>query len=328
MAHRRRNLEKLVRQRELTGLMKSLERLTRSQRQLLATELAAGERRVASIEVIEGTTAVTPSCPHCAATKVVKNGSADGLQRYKCKLCRKTFNALTGTPLARLRKKGKWLEQTAALRDGLSLKRAAERIGIARTTAFRWRHRFLALPKTVQAQALVGIAETDETFFLRSCKGVRKGFSRLPRKRGGRAGKRGLSREQVPVLVARDRSGSTADFILPLDDKASVVAALGPILAKDTVLCSDGSGTLAAAAKTLGVAHRPINLSAGIRVVAGVYHIQNVNSYDSRLKDWIRRFRGVATRYLDSYLGWFRTIDRTTGGVLHPASLLAMAVKP
>lgn len=169
---------------------------------------------------------------------------------------------MTGTSLARLRMKGKWLEQTAALRDGLSLNRAAERIGISRTTAFRWRHRFLALPKTVQAQALVGIAEADETFFLHSNKGQRTGLGRPPRRRGGRAGKRGISREQVPVLVARDRSGSTANFILAVDDKANVAAALGPILPKDTILCSDGSGTIAAAARALGVTHRPVNLSA------------------------------------------------------------------
>jgi hypothetical protein len=75
------------------------------------------------------------------------------------------------------------------------------------------------------------------------------------------------------------------------------------------------------------VAHRPINQSAGIRVVAGVYHVQNVNAYDSRLKDWIRRFHGVATRYLDSYLGWFRAIDRTQGVGLNPAPLLASAVR-
>lgn len=31
-------------------------------------------------------------------------------------------------------------------------------------------------------------------------------------------------------------------------------------------------------------------------MVAGVYHVQNVNAYDSRLKSWIRRFHGVATR--------------------------------
>jgi transposase-like protein len=306
---------------------KLLGKLTRSQRQWVVAELTTGERKAASIELIEASAGDRPRCPHCAGGHVVKNGSADGLQRYKCQSCRRSFNALTGTSLARLRMKGKWLEQTAALRDGLSLNRAAERIGISRTTAFRWRHRFLALPKTVQAQALVGIAEADETFFLHSNKGQRTGLGRPPRRRGGRAGKRGISRERVPVLVARDRSGSTANFILAVDDKANVAAALGPILPKDTILCSDGSGTLAAAARALGVTHRPVNLSAGIRVIAGVYHIQNVNAYGSRLKDWIRRFRGVATRYLDSYLGWFRAIDRARGVALNPASLRLSAVR-
>lgn len=316
-----------MRQRELARLMKSLWHLTHTQRQKVAAELAAGERQAASVAIVEGRLEGKPRCPHCTSEHVVRNGTAHGLQRYKCRDCRKTFNALTGTPLARLRMKGKWLGQTAVLRDGVTITKAAETLGVARSTAFRWRHRFLALPKTIQAKSLAGIAETDETYFLRSFKGLRKGLTRAARKRGGSAAKRGISQEQVPVLVTRDRADSTADAILPADDKASVVAALGPLLPKDIILCSDGSGTLAAAAKALGVAHRPINLSAGIRVVAGVYHVQNVNAYDSRLKDWIRRFHGVATRYLDSYLGWFRAIDRTRGAGLNPASLLASAIR-
>ena len=316
-----------MRQRELTRLLKSLGQLTHAQRQKVMAELGAGERQAASVAIVEGSIGVKPGCPHCASQHVVRNGAARGLQRYKCRDCRKTFNALTGTPLARLRMKGKWLGQTAVLRDGVTITKAAETLGVARSTAFRWRHRFLALPKTIQAKSLVGIAETDETYFLQSFKGLRKGLTRPARKRGGCAAKRGISKEQVPVLVSRDRAGNTADAILPADDKASVVAALGPLLPKDIILCSDGSSTLAAAAKALGVAHRPINLSAGIRVVAGVYHVQNVNAYDSRLKDWIRRFRGVATCYLDSYLGWFRAIDRTRGAGLNPASLLASAVR-
>jgi len=316
-----------MRQRELTRLVKSLGQLTHAQRQKVMAELGAGERQVASVAIVEDCVGVKPDCPHCASEHVVRNGAARGLQRYKCRDCQKTFNALTGTPLSRLRMKGKWLGHAAVLRDGVTITKAAEALGVARSTAFRWRHRFLALPKTIQAKSLVGIAETDETYFLQSFKGLRKGLARPARKRGGSAAKRGTSKEQIPVLVTRDRAGSTADAILPADDKASVVAALGPLLPKDIILCSDGSSTLAAAAKALGVAHRPINQSAGIRVVAGVYHVQNVNAYDSRLKDWIRRFHGVATRYLDSYLGWFRAIDRTRGAGLNPASLLASAVR-
>ena len=82
-------------------------------------------------------------------------------------------NADAARPLARLRMKSKWLGQTGVLRDGVTITEAAERLGVARSTAFRWRHRFLAQPKSVQAKVLVGIAETDETYFLESSKGAR-----------------------------------------------------------------------------------------------------------------------------------------------------------
>ena len=90
-------------------------------------------------------------------------------------------------------------------------------------------------------------------------------------------------------------------------------------------LCTDGSGALAAAARQLGVEHHAINLSAGIRV-NGAWHIQNVNAYHSRLKTWVRKFNGVATRYLANYLGWFRTIDRESAFGLKPSQWLALAM--
>lgn len=314
-----------MRERELTGLMKQLGKLTRRQRKALATELAAMESHAASTEIVEGQIPVRPDCPHCASRQVVKNGSADGLQRFKCRACGKTFNALTGTPLAGLHMRGKWLEHTAALRDGLSLNQVAERLHVAQSTAFRWRHRFLALPKTVQARTLVGIAEADETYFLHSAKGQR-GLTRKPRRRGGKASKRGTSKEHTPVLIARDRAGATANLILDSTSAADIRAALKPILPVDTVLCTDGSSALAAAARELGVEHHPINVTGGVRV-NGAWHVQNVNAFGSRLRDWLRRFKGVATKYLDSYLGWFRTLDRSPGFAPHPASLLALAVR-
>lgn len=67
--------------------------------------------------------------------------------------------------------KDKWPGQTAVLRDGMTITKAAETLGVARSAAFRWRHRFLAPPKTIQAKSEVGIAKTDETYFLQSFKG-------------------------------------------------------------------------------------------------------------------------------------------------------------
>ncbi len=38
-------------------------------------------------------------------------------------------------------------------------------------------------------------------------------------------------------------------------------------------------------------------------------HINNVNAYQSRLKEWPRRFHGVATKNLPNDLGWRRTLE-------------------
>ena len=71
-------------------------------------------------------------------------------------------------------------------------------------------------------------------------------------------------------------------------------------MAKTAVLVSDGAQAYGAYARDTGLPHVALNLSAGERS-CGIYHIQNVNNYGSRLKTWMRRFNGVATKYLDSW---------------------------
>ena len=68
-----------------------------------------------------------------------------------------------------------------------------------------------------------------------------------------------------------------------------------------------------------------MDVQSGVRV-RGAWHIQNVNTYHGRFKEWMRRFKGVATSYLPNYLCWFRALDRNTRSGAKPASLLALAV--
>ena len=48
-------------------------------------------------------------------------------------------------------------------------------------------------------------------------------------------------------------------------------------------------------------------MSAGERA-RDAFHIQTVNNRHSRLKGFLRGFRGIATKYLDSYLRWFHLV--------------------
>ena len=266
---------------ELKVFLTSASRLTpRQKADLLATWGAVG-RDAEVYTLVESRLTEALVCPHCQGAQVVRNGNASGLQRYKCRACRRTFNALSTTPMARLRMKAKWLAQQEVLVEGLSVKQAAAKLDVADTTAFRWRHRFLRLAQTVMAPELTGVVEADETFFLRSSKGQRPG--RQSRKRGGQASRKARGMDLIPILVARDRSGATADFLLDADSKACLSQALGPRIRRDAILCTDGSAAMAATAHDMGVQHEALKLGAGERV-RGPWHIQNVNAYHGRLK--------------------------------------------
>ena len=64
---------------------------------------------------------------------------------------------------------------------------------------------------------------------------------------------------------------------------------------------------------------RALNRSMGERV-RGDLHVQTVNSRHSRLKDFLRPRRGIATRYLDNYLSWFHLVGLAPGATTGPAS--------
>jgi transposase-like protein len=248
-------------------------------------------------------------CPHCGGFAIGGWGRANGMPRYRCKGCEKTFTALTGTPLSGLHYKNRWIDQAQALISGESVVKAAARCQIDKTTAFRWRHRFLAALNFDKPKSLSGIVEADETFILESFKGLHGGLPRPARKRGGKAVKRGLSEEQIPVIVARDRTGATLDAVLPRLDAASLTAALGGVIAPATPFCCDGGAAITAFARRAKLEIHVLAAPGAPIPEAPEYHINNVNAYHGRLKEWLRRFHGVATKNLATYLSWRRTVE-------------------
>jgi transposase-like protein len=248
-------------------------------------------------------------CPHCAGREVIAWGRSSGLARFRCKSCGRTFNALTKTPIARLRKKDRRLEQARAMIDGKSLAKAAELCGVHPTTAFRWRHRFLGSPAADKPRALNGIVEADETFILESFKGRWSDLPRKPRKRGGSARHPGLYQDNIPVLVARDRKGATFDAILPQVDGAAIGAALAGVVTPANHLVCDGGHAISAFARRAKIPFHPVPAPGKPTPEAPHLHINNVNAYHGRLKQWMRRFNGVATKNLPNYLGWRRALE-------------------
>lgn len=282
----------------------------------IAAEGKSGERKAGRHSRAEdalGTSGVerveAQGCPHCAGREIVGWGRSRGLLRFRCKSCGRTFNTLTKTPMAHLRKKEKWLDHARAMIEGKSLAKTAALCGVHPTTAFRWRHRFLRAPAVNKPRTLRGIVEADETFILESFKGRWSDLPRAARKRGGKARHPGPYQDNIPVLVARDRKGATFDAVLPQADSASVRAALAGVVTQDNHLIGDGGKPIAAFARRAGIPFHAVPAPGKPAPEAPHLHINNVNAYHGRLKQWLNRFNGVATKNLPNYLGWRRALE-------------------
>jgi len=306
-------------------LVAQLPLLNQPQRQQLLDALhpAAGLDRI--IALIAEIRAPVRRCPDCFCERCHRHGQANDLQRFRCCQCGRTFNDLTGTPLARLRHKGKWLDYLAALLDSRTVRSAARQVGVHRNTTFRWRHRFLHWVKFDRPRQLTGIVEADETYLLESQKGSRK-LDRKPRKRGGKAALRGISRHLDCILVARDRSGQTIDAVTGRGalKKSQLVQHLLPKLDPQALLVTDANAAYRAFARDHGIPHQAVNLQRVRASGQGAIHVQNVNAYHRRFKEWLARFHGVASWRLPNYLGWLWALDG--GRVTSVEQLLRIAI--
>jgi hypothetical protein len=95
-------------------------------------------------------------------------------------------------------------------------------------------------------------------------------------KRGETARHPGPYPDNIPVLVARDRKGATFDAVLPQDD----------------------GKPLAAFARRAKIPFHAVPSPGKPTPEAPHLHIKDVNAYHRRLKQWLNRLNGVATKNL------------------------------
>ena len=283
-------------------ILNSLPLLTKSQEKTLINALLQQDSPNDIETSVEESFAKAPKCPHCQSEDLQRWGIRNNRQRYRCKVCRKTLNSFSKTPLARLRHPEKWSQYLEDMTHSLTLRPAAKQCRINLKTSFHWRHRFLQAIENQQADELIGITEIDETKFRESFKGQKKNLPRPARKRGS---DKKSECKKIPVMIARDRTGSTVDGVLETESADEMCRHLNGRINIETVVCADASLAHEKLARKLGFDFKELVTSAGQRVIDGVFHLQHVNAYHSNLKKWIFGiFHGVATKNMPRYLGW------------------------
>lgn len=247
------------------------------------------------------------ACPSCGNVSVVRKGhDRDGIQRWMCKGCRRTFRNEPDTVITRSKLKPMWMKYLECFVDCLALRECARRCEVSLRTAWLMRMRLIEsikrhLPKFL-ARAGASV-QLDETYLRENFKGnhARGKFS-LPREvhhRGTPASKRGLSREQICVMsgVADDDSAFLIMSGRGVISKARAVAVLDGRLAKGAMAVADQASAYPGAMESLGVALT--------RTDAKDHAINRVNTLHSQLGGFLMGFKGVSTKRLGEYLTWF-----------------------
>ncbi len=237
--------------------------------------------------------------PIARAAKSSAGAARMGFCRFRCKSCEAHLQYADqdadGAFSASRRNAGS-ITSRAMIEGNVDLAKTAALCVMHPTTAFRWRHRFLRAPASDKPRGLRGIVEADETFvfsIIPSRADLVRPARRKARRRGFRNGLGilGLHQDNIPILVARDRNGATFDAILAQVDGASV--SLRP-----RRNCHAGQSSHRRWRQ--GDRHfRPSSRDClPHRAVAGKpssaaphLHINNVNAYHGRLKQWLNRFQ-------------------------------------
>lgn len=259
------------------------------------------------------------TCPHCKSVNLQRWGKVSDLQRYRCKECRRTFNNLTNTPMARLKKKGRWFEYAKCINDGVSLRQAAERCEVSVKTSFHWRHRFLMNSRLIKPKKMSGIVEIKEFDFPLSFKGSLKDYLDYRAKCN-----KPLSQQKVSVIFTKDRYRNTYDEIVFKLNKENLIDSLKPVVTNDTLICSENKSVFNGSFSELGFRHGKLDIKHKEFVKKDIVHIRNAFTYNKLLVKWMERFHGVATKYLESYLSWYRFLDEFNM-VVSPVKILHRA---
>jgi transposase-like protein len=251
-------------------------------------------------------------CPRCGHKRVHRWGSYGWRRRYRCLGCRRTFSDFTGTPLAYLKRVELWPRFCSLILEVTTVRCAARRLGLHKSTSFRWRHLLLTALLDTESVRLQGRISVDAAWFPYSEKGART-LSRPPR----RSAFQGLSFQAdrpVWLLFACAESGesmATRIGASPPSFGSMHGALAGRIHVPATLLAQAGrAGLVGRVASHLDLSFEAESARA---VREWTERPEPARAQVLRLKRWMIRFHGVATKYLENYLVWFRLLDLAVG---------------
>jgi transposase-like protein len=265
-------------------------------------------------------------CPHCRSRHFVGIGKQKGVQRFKCKRCSKHFSESTGKLSYCLKKRELLKQYLDCFLSGLSIRKSAKCCGISIQTSFNWRHKILVALQGLSSPEFERIVEVVETEELFSTKGQQ-------RKTGGCQSQNSATNHElepstsaegshfntegcraprsVGILHALDWQGNLMMKVVGTSKikKRDFERILNGKLDKVEVICAKADRSVTAYVRGID-AEYVRSKRGGVRKADSGYQITNVLKSVLSWRNFMIRFHGVATRYLQNYLNWYMLLHR------------------
>ena len=224
------------------------------------------------------------NCPNCHGNKYIKYGSYKEIQRYKCKDCGKTFSKTTNSLWSYSKKEPiKWIKFVEYVMERKSLRFCAKKLEISLVTAFYWRHKILhgltfdSVPDKLSGDVYISKKLIPENF-----KGNRKITTNI--------------RHNIWVVGAKGNEDSM--IAKPISrgfwDLQSFNKKIYYIIDKKSYIVPYGDRYISSVANT----HNK-------KRIKEVKDEHKIKWFPNNLGGWLKKYYGVATKYLDEYLSLF-----------------------
>lgn len=272
--------------------------------------------------ILENRPKVDLKCPKCASVALNKNGITNNKQRYICKNCRTTFDETTNSPLSNTKLSlEKWFKYCELMILGKSIRQCASIVSVSVPTSFYMRHRILnVLNLALSQETLTGIIEIDHYLLPEYFKGQKKkdqknlsindyNFTENNNKSIGSKLYKNNYNGKICIQTAIDRKGHILSRVISKERpnlecfskffhnklKDNVVFCVPKNKSFPNLRLSDSMKNI----KYIKVQRFSYRLDSN-------YNLNTVDNYFRSFDGWMKRFKGVASKYLNNYLAWFK----------------------
>lgn len=224
-------------------------------------------------------------CPHCKYNLIVKYGSFKNRQRYKCKGCNRTFTSYTNKPWSYTKKPLSLWSKYINIMNIDTLNELACKLKINIASAFFWRHKLLSFFKECKNSKLYNNIGLHNRPINENRKGTK-----------------------VPYIPSNRLS-----LTIAIDSHKNVCLGTHYKGISTKILHAFASKNFNRYARILDSSNRYIIAVRKVFNAKNIYTncaVPNIHRYYYTFLSWIgKRFRGIATKNLIFYVGWFNDLN-------------------